>query len=147
MTCHGWNASSSPIMSEIRWHIKFITKFLTLQLLKVLYSDVLLIGSNPVSIQFGAIRDCIKKNRCSFLRNSTCMYEVLACILMWMAIMLWCIYYFPGIQPCDLSANGGAKLFTGSCLAQADGNNLVSICPSERQWWGYSKLVSFTQKI
>ena len=39
-------------MSEMQWNIKFITKFLTLQLQKMLYSDVLLMGSNPVRIKF-----------------------------------------------------------------------------------------------
>lgn len=144
MTCHGWNASSSPIMSEMQQNIEFITKFLTLPLLKMLSSDMLLKGSNPVRIQFWGfgIRDCIKKSLFLF-GNSACMYDVLVCILRWMGIMPWCTYHFPGIQPCDLSASRGAKLFTGGCLAQADGSNLVSICPSKRQWWSYCKLVSF----
>lgn len=143
MTYHGWNASSSPIMSEMQWNIKFVTKFLTLQLLKMLYSDMLLIG---FLLDYFLVWDQrLYEKSLFFSWNSTCMYEVLVCILMWMGIMLWCIYYFPGIQPYDLSARAGAKLFTGGCLAQAEVGSLVFTCPSRRQRWRYSKLVFYSE--
>lgn len=98
MTCHGWNASSSPIMSEMRQNLEFVTRFLTLQLLKMLYSDVLLVGSNPEEFNFGCFWDQ-RLYTITFVPFNP--YDVLVCILMWMEIMLWCIYYFPGVQPCD----------------------------------------------
>lgn len=65
---------------------------------------------------------------------------------MGMGFILWYVCHFPGTRLCDLRASGGVKLFTGSCLAEVDGSNLLSIYPSKRQWWGFSKFREFYSK-